>query len=331
MKHLLQLAAATLLAGALAPSLAMAQDSEPVDVEIVHDRDDVTLDPSATYLLVEAPGPIASSFVLMPSDAERADWERQRQEGLVEAIEDHPSAMRQYRRDLELWEAIRRRRRARPMPPVEPTDETFGWPELESRKVVTVGHLNRFAKSDEASLWLLEVPPGEYLFYGLGLIGFNDCACMGSVRFDIAPGSITAVRVGYTTLDAQGNEIESVPEGIDSTDMATRTGIFIEQPSDAVLDPRVPRERIALPQFTPVRSLSNWFGGTVNRVRPIAGVIDYDRDRVIDVQAEAEAEAAEAAAAALAEAAAEVEAAAAAEAEAAVEGGEPVAEDATAG
>ncbi len=306
MTHLARMTAAALLAASLVASPAVAQDSEPVNVELVRDRDDVSLDPAKTYLLVEASAPIVSSFVLVPGDAERADWERQRQEELAEAIEDYPRDLRRYERDLEFWEATRRRRNDRPSPPVEPTEETFSWPELESRKVVTVGHLNRFAKSDEASLWLLEVPAGEYLFYGLGMIGFNDCACMGSVRFDVAAGSVTAVRVGYELLDAQGNVIAMRPEDADSTDLATRTAIMIGEPSQAVFDPRIPRERIVAAEFAPVRSLSNWFGGTVNRVLPIPGVIDYDRDRVIDLQAEE----------AAARAAAEAEAAMAAEGEA---------------
>lgn len=310
MKHLARLTAATLLAASLVIPPAAAQDSEPVEVELIRDRDDVVLDPSATYLLVEAPAAIVSSFVFMPSDEERADWERQRQEELAEAIEDYPRDLSRYERDIEFWEATRRRRRDRPARPVEPTDETFPWPDLESRKIVTIGHLNRFAKSDEASLWLYEVPAGEYLFYGLGMIGFNDCACMGSVSFSVAEGSVTAVRVGYDILDPQGNLVTARPDDVDATDAATRTAIFIEEPSEAVFDPRIPRERIVTAEFSPVGRLANWFGGTVNRVQPIAGVIDYDRDRVIDVQAEAAAALAAAEAAAAAEAEAEAVAAA---------------------
>lgn len=302
------IAAATLLA-----TPTFAQEADPVEIVRIADRDEIELDPAKAYLLVEARGMFISNWFKVPTDAERADWERQRQEEFAEAIEDYPRDMRRYERDFERWQESRGRLGRRPERPVEPTEETFSWPDLERYKVFTIGPQNRFRNTDGRSLWLYEVPAGTYVFYGTGLATTSDCACMGSVGFEVPVGSVTAVRVGLRALGTDGEPLSEHPEGTDSTDRATRLAPVVAGPSDAAYDPRIPREMIRPAEFTPVPRLANWAGGTVNRVLPIPGVLEYERGEVIDVQAraaaaEAEAQAAVEAAAAEAEAAMEAEA-----------------------
>lgn len=52
-----------------------------------------------------------------------------------------------------------------------------------------------FIKSSAARVYLLEVPPGDYLIYGLSLTGaaptLATCFCLGTVAFTARPGMIT--------------------------------------------------------------------------------------------------------------------------------------------
>lgn len=285
---------AAITLAAFMPTALAAQDSERVEFERVKDRDEVTLDPDKTYLLVESPTLAMPSFIVMPNDEQREDWARQRAEEMAEAVEDYPDDMRRYERDMETWQATGRRASRRPQMPIEPTEESFPWPDLESRRIASTGPLNRFYKSDDVSLWLSEVPPGDYVFYGFGFgptaVGAGTCMCMGSVDFVVEPGKITALRVGSLFLDADGNRQAEVPDDSNTTDLMTRQVMLIGPATGAAYDPRIPRDRIVAAEFSAVENLPNWFGGMVARVEPIEGVLGYDRDKAIDLRAASEPE-----------------------------------------
>ncbi|MFB0613492.1 hypothetical protein [Aurantiacibacter poecillastricola] len=267
------------LLSAFTSASALAQDVEPIRIDRIADRSEVTLDSGKAYLLVEGTGMMVSTFFKLPSDEMRVDWARQREEALAEAREDHVRAMARYERDLAYFEA-RNSAQRRPELPVEPTEENFAWPELESRQTMTLGPQNRFA-NDDVSLWLYEVPAGEYIFYGLGMPEFMDCACMGSVRFEVPVGQVTAVRIEPTALDPRANPIAEFPDGTDGTDRVVRSGLLIEGPSELAFDPRI-ANWVRPAQFAPVPSLPNWYGGTINRVLPIDGVFAYDGLQMVD-------------------------------------------------
>lgn len=275
--------ALALAAMALAPASVAAQKAEEVEVEQVKDRKSVTLDPGKAYLMIEAPGMMISSWISMPSAAQRADWQAQRSEELAEAIVDYPKDLARYERRHASWskEEVGRE----PERPVEPTEESFPWPDLESRRVFSVGPQNRFASEKDYSLWLMAVPEGEYLFYGFGNQTFSDCACMGSLAFEVKTGKITALRISNAWLDGAGQRIDGFPKGMNSLDVQTRFGMVVEPPSDFSLDPRLPREMITVPEFRLVERLPNWFGGTVNRVLPFPGLFTYDGTKMVDLRA----------------------------------------------
>ena len=285
LKHNLAAALTMIAAVGSIPAVVAAQEIAPVAVRRIADRPEVPIDPAKAYLLVEAPGMYVANFLLMPNAEERADWARQRSEALAEAVEDYPRRLERYERELELWESIRNNRRSRPRQPVVPSDETFDWPEIESRRVFTIGPQNRFRAEDGLSLWLYEVPAGDYVFYGSGMIGMHECACMGTVRFRVAAGNVTALKVANTALDGLGQPRDGHPDGSNGNDMATRTGMVVADPSPAAYDPRLPRDRVVAAEFEPVARLPNWFGGLINRIQPIPRVFTYDRGEVVDLRA----------------------------------------------
>lgn len=283
--------AAALASAALALTALPLQAQDPTEFEYraVTGRSVEALDPAKAYLLVEAPGMMLSTWLVMPDESQRAEWERQLQAALAEAVAEYPGKLASYERDHETWANSRSRRSAEPERPIEPTAENFAWPELESRRMFTIGPQNRIASESEYSLWLYEVPAGEIIFRGLGMGAFGDCACLGTLAFETQPGKVTAVRIAYTPLDSEGRQIERFPGGSNSLDISTRSGIIIEPPSDYALDPRIPREMIIVPHFRLVEAMPNWFGQTVNRVQPYPGLFTYDGTRMVDLRRGAEA------------------------------------------
>lgn len=290
MKHMT--ASIAVMLSTLGASQAIAQEIEPVEIERVRDRDAVQLDPEASYLLVQGNRLGSIYFYKVPSEELRADWIRQRDEEIAEQQSD-------YERDMRRYESAMRRYRPGPgaLPPTEEpvyaTVDNFAWPAIETEQMIAIGPRDRFNDETALSLWLYEVPPGEYVFYGVADLDPRensvvvDCACMGSVAFAVEPGSITAIRAGVETVDTGGNIVAFDDTSRNRTDRDVLRGLVAQPPTDAVYDPRLPRDRIVVPTFRLIERQENWLGGTINRVQPIPDVLSYERDKLIDLTAEA--------------------------------------------
>jgi hypothetical protein len=276
------------LCGALlaisSPGLAA---EEKFRTSIVNDEDAITLDPAKGYLLVEAPDAAAITFFKIPSAETRDADRKKRSEARVRA---HAQWVKDYARYKVRLKNYQRSPGSfdRPVEPLEPTEEGFAWEALELKRMVTLGPLNRFRKSDAASLYLQAVTPGEYVYYGTVSLGLGACACMGTVKFDVAPGKVTTLSFDYAFMDRRGNLLRprhEVPNGADDIDAGTRTALILAQGGRHVADPRLPADLLVEANFRAMPSLPNWFGAEVNRLQPIPGVLDYDRDKVIDLKA----------------------------------------------
>ena len=260
--------AATILA---APLAAQAQSAAPTPgVERIGNMGAISINPAQGYLLIEGARPLVFNIFAEPSEADRAQWADERATALA-------AARAEYEQERERFE-----RRSRGRAPTEPTDENFAWPELESQRIIAIGPQAPFASTAGGYLWLTSLPPGDYVYYGTGRQGSNICACMGSVRFSVAAGRITTMRADTVVLDQFGNRVSGHPAGTSVTDREARTGLLVE--AGAMADPRLPAQLLEPAQFAPVAALPNWFGGSINRVLPIAGVLGYDRGRIVDLR-----------------------------------------------
>lgn len=148
---------------------------------------------------------------------------------------------------------------------------------------------NRFANTGEVSLWLFEVPAGDYVFSSITwqyLPQDVDCACMGSVRFAVELGNVTAVRVETAILDAQGEQrgTGNRANGYGEQDAFAMRGISLGHPTSGLWQGRLPPSALKPARFVPVPELPNWFGNQVNRVMSILGVLRYERERMIDLR-----------------------------------------------
>ncbi|TRD10773.1 hypothetical protein FGU71_02080 [Erythrobacter insulae] len=316
-------------------SPALADDDLPeieFETQIVKDREDVVLDPAKAYILLQSPVAIPATFFKVPTDEEREIVSNERAAALTKAHEKWVKEQAGYERHLAT--AQKRNEQPTRTKPIEPTEENFSWIPPEQQMMFSIGPLNRFEKGEGLSLYLQEVPAGEYVYYGTTNLGLGACACMGTVKFEAKPGTITALRYDGVWLDKNGDPIGrgKIPDGVDTNDALVRVAMIIEKVDDAAFDPRLPRDWIRDADLVPMPFVPNWLGAEINRIAPIPGVLRYERDEMIDVQAELAREQAEAdrlaAEAAEAEARAKADAAAAAaeaeqaetEAEAATEG-----------
>lgn len=288
MKHLRLLASAALACAIAAPPPISAKDADwDFTTRIVKDSKKVVLDPAKAHLLVQTPSGVVSTFYRVPTEAEREKDRALRAQALAEERKDWTKKMARYERDMERYKSGSGRRK--PEKPEEPTEENFPWRALETEFMVTVGPLNRFAKEDGNSLYLHEVPPGEYVFYGSILMGMGVCACMGTVKFEVEQGKITTLRSDGVFLDKDGNPLDRMnrPEGQDTNDVLVRYAMIVEPADSRARDPRLPPERLTSAQFTPVEFVPNWFGAQINRLLPMEGVFAYERDKQIDLKAKA--------------------------------------------
>nr|WP_298925888.1 hypothetical protein [uncultured Erythrobacter sp.] len=289
---------------------AMANDDLPeieFETQIMKDKKEVLLDPDKAYILLQSPVAIPATFFKVPTDEEREIVANLRAAALEKARAKWVKKQASYDKHA----AFHERKGTKPtrQNPIEPTEETFSYTPVEQMMMFSIGPLNRFEKGKGLSLYLQEVPAGEYVYYGTTSMGLGACACMGTVKFEAAPGTINALRYDGVWLDKDGEPVGRgrMPEGSDTNDALVRVAMIIEKVDEAAFDPRLPAEWIRDAELVPMPFVPNWMGAEINRLAPIPGVLAYNRDEVIDVQAELARKQAEEARAA-AEAAAQAEA-----------------------
>lgn len=267
----------SLIAGAATVASAADRDEEKWETHVVADKPQaVTIDPAKAYILVHSPYIVMPTFMRMPS-AEDAARNAQRR---AEALSKERAS---WQRKFTAWEAEMKRLEhspasiTRPKRPVEPTETNFKYPEYEQVHPVTLGPQNRFAKVD-GSTYLQEVPPGDYVFYGL----MNICACLGTVSFEAPAGKVVAVEFSMPFLDAAMSlPKEQRPKSVfalGSGMSSLRIGVA------QVTDSRFPAGSVIAPSFKPAGRRPNWSGIETDRVMAIEGVFRYERDKQIDLR-----------------------------------------------
>ena len=259
---------------------ALADDNLPkieFETAVMKDKEVVPLDRTKAYILLQSPVAIPATFFKVPTDEEREIVANERAAGLAEAREKWSKKMASYEQHVE--RAQKRREKPTQEKPIEPTEEQM---------MFSIGPFNRFDKGKGLSLYLTEVPPGEYIYYGTTNLGLGACACMGTVKFKAEPGTISTLRYDGVWLDEKGNELGrgKIPDGVDTNDALVRVAMIIERVDEGAYDPRLPRDWMIDAPLVPVPFVPNWMGAEINRLAPIPGVLAYNRDEVIDVQAE---------------------------------------------
>ena len=151
-----------------------------------------------------------------------------------------------------------------------------------------------YASNGAERLFLFSVPPGDYAVAGIATVNKNSgpmrtCLCMGTVSFHAEAGRITDMG---TFLAARDN----LPTGIPELAPLVRGYDIHIQPTPYVAAIRIARDSSALPaalallnplpaEYRAVDKFPNSLGGSVERLAPLAGVLGYQDDKVLDLKA----------------------------------------------
>jgi hypothetical protein len=245
--------------------------------------------PDMGYVYLTAPGRFAGSFIRVADEADIAAYRKARADAFAEQVT-------RYEKDHARWakrKAAIRPGDTLPEEPQRPVEETFAFPSIEQFLASSFGPTFAFAKDPGAFAYLEELKPGTYIWYGPVFFGpqqgyLGQCYCMGTIRFDVAPGVITNL----------GNSLFAMPRweedrGAPTPEIKENSGLngFVvtlpqqSGPLDYALPPMLAGYPSVIPEFAAVGKINNFYGQMIARIAPIDGVIGYDRDRVIDIRA----------------------------------------------
>ena len=294
MKHAL-LVAALLAAPLTSPSPAFAADGPPVrEYKPVADKPVAEIDPAKSYIIVQTETATPLTFIRRPDKEDIDDYLRRRNEALAKAHGKWEKKQANWVRDAAAWDKGGSSRTGpRPVKPVEPTDANLAFPAIEQENMVSIGPFNRFAKEKGRSVFLHMVPPGHYAFYGPVIIAAaagGTCLCMGSIQFEVKPGQIvnTGTMVGTWMAERAKAKAEGRPVPPISTEFPGKLTTTSWQPPapDDKVDPRLAAFTIVPADLRASGRVPNYFGLQIDRLTPVPGVLDYDRDKIIDVKAQ---------------------------------------------
>lgn len=283
----------TALAMALAiPGVANARDQ-------FNHKDVVTIDPAKSYILYRTKYRQDLRFLREVSPAQRADYDQKRAAAFAKARTSYETKLARYDKSIVLHRKMKkdlgsRYKGAAPLRPSEVTDATFAYPAPEMENFVTVLGGREFVKDQPVFAYLVAVEPGSYALYGQitqtsqgGTTGV--CLCMGSVAFDARPGRIVDLgELRYPAADAIAAALASKPSNRAlAVEQASRglNGQAVA-PNDGTM--AIPARLAGLPvtpaSFRAAGKMPNYFGVLIDRLSPLAGVLAYRRDVVIDVK-----------------------------------------------
>ncbi|WP_284126390.1 hypothetical protein [Parerythrobacter aestuarii] len=166
--------------------------------------------------------------------------------------------------------------------PVESFEEfQFSWDGVQNTFAVDMGK-----PLEESDTFLVEVPPGTYVLYGVAVStrGLATCNCLGTVKFDAAPGTITRMGALFADKVHEDSPVPNLEDNLGK--QMSQYGFVLGQaliPAKAG-DP-VPTAIEGLPsvlaEYHPVGMFAEPGAASVNRLAPIPGVLEYDRGRVV--------------------------------------------------
>ncbi len=211
----------------------------------------IQIDPSKAYIAFRLLQKSEFRFLRVPTDQERADYGKERAAAYIQARVRKPGLK----------------------------ESDFEFPTIEDRFAVNSEFGKVLEKQNGLLVYLIVVKPGKYVLYGHmwrdGPGDVDTCFCMGTVMFDAPAGQVTDLGRIRMTDDWDMPPPALNPAGI---------------PSFALLAVSAPARETGRLQGLPVRAaelraagkMPNTFGVAIDRLAPIPGTLEYDKDRVID-------------------------------------------------
>lgn len=176
-----------------------------------------------------------------------------------------------------------------PVPP-DPTLDNYYFVYTDVLNLQALAPGKVLEKGKDESVMLLEVNPGDFILYGAGYRNvLTTCMCLGTVGFGVQAGQI--VDLGTILIDGAWQK-SKVPELADETGLGASVNghlvLFALALRPAQAGDTRPAALSARPvqpaQFRAVGSFVAPGVFNINRLAPVAGILSYDRGKVIDVQ-----------------------------------------------
>lgn len=286
------LSAAALAIAAL-PLVAAAQAQPIEEKNLLSGKAKIEAD--SGYIYVSGPARQYGTLLRLPDAATIAGYETEWAKEFARVRSEYPSKLRVWQHRSN---RAKEQERTPPEKPIEPTAENFSIRPIELTDPAGFGPQFVFAKTKEPESYsyLLRVKPGRYVFYGQLFVDANGgttgmCYCMGTVAFDVKPGVITDT--GSFFLSGSGID-PAFPPRADKVP-GSEMGLYRPVAGADLFGPvsyglpdtlkSYPNERA---DFRAHGKLDNFYGIMLGRMPPVAGVLAYDRDKVVDLKAVAE-------------------------------------------
>lgn len=282
----------------LTGALAMAAAAVPAAVraEAIEEKNLLSgkakIEPDSGYIYVSGPVRQMGMLLRLPDAATIGEYEREWAIELAKVQKKYPGKLKGWEASKEYAETQGRRI---PERPIEPTPENFAIGPIELRNPVSFGPQFVFAKgkNPEAYSYLTKVKPGRYAYYGPIFLGPNGalagmCYCMGTVAFEVKAGTITDT--GNFLLVGSGTDPDfpARPEKVEGSEAGLYRPVAGSEQWGA-LAYGLPETLKTYPNeqadFRAHGKLDNFYGITVGRMPPVAGVLAYDRDKIVDLKA----------------------------------------------
>jgi hypothetical protein len=258
----------------------------------------VSIRPDRAYILFRTVRPegvpsVEPVFLRIPTAAEMERYLEARRLAFQQA---EPGLIRdreaQLRKKGEAEAAGKPFKRAIPPPP---SVDTFNFVYDEVSNVQRINYDRAFVKGRPESVFLVELPPGDYVLYGASYgswalkASLFACWCLGTVGFPAPAGVVTDL--GYFMGDMV-HEPSKIPELAAESDLGP-SSVAIHAPLGATVRPARPDSPVpeplraatvrpadyrAIGRFVDPRAI------TINRLAPVPGVLAYEGRRVIDVK-----------------------------------------------
>lgn len=266
-----QLFALAALMASLSPAVLSARDAKGV-VELRGAP--ARLDPTKAYMLFRSSRAktgmlgIENTFLRVPTQAETEAWLAARKAAYETAL---PELLKQAKGG-----------------PVPSIDE-FAF-EYEGPDNTFSTHTDKFfVDGVDLRTFLLEVPPGEYVVYGISVGGraLVTCNCLGTVAFTARAGVITNVGTFYADKVHKHSPLAALESNVGPS-MFSYGWIMGQALVPPAADEVVPEGLHDLPvepaQLHAVGPFHDRLAPNVNRLAPIPGVLAYDHGKVVDVK-----------------------------------------------
>ena len=161
-------------------------------------------------------------------------------------------------------------------------DFQFDWNEVENTFAVDMG-----ASLDKGDTFLIEVPEGTYVLYGVavGSRALTTCNCLGTVKFEAKAGTITNLGSLYADKVHKDSPVPHLEDNLG--EKMFQYGFILGQalvpaPQGAALPTSLAHLPAENADLQPVPMFREPRAPSINRLAPIPGVLEYDRGRVVE-------------------------------------------------